>query len=488
MQGRHHVHECMMRCVDRNDRLGLVGHPLLHDELRVVADEVRDLRALARVEHIFRAARKRFRDDHEVAQRRAVVDNVLVAVAHERLLFLTLENVDSAFVDGKPQVLGKRRCPRLQDFKYCRSVERPCFDKLEVCLVALVRGRASQRQMLPCELIDNARTVAEVLWNVLFQNGVVRICRRRLARVDVAHLDLRAEGCKTHGLHLRHGEPLVHNVVDGLVEDKVELDLVRRRHKWPNEQPLLKCQFERLGRVDALGILFPLENGIGDFLVRQHVALEVAKHFKEGEALDRLAETNAILDHVHNLLRRRRRVKRQRAKLAVQKVETRVNRLASRDAQNLLAGRRVLSVLVLERARKNLLRKRRNLPLLGRLLEGRPLEMHLEKLQNRLALGDENARCERQKVPVGDIDLAVGLGVIARLLDQLQVKLVAQLVIFKALCNHHLYHRRPVGVVVRLESARRRKPRVDHQRREHLDCSLAVLGIEHRERLRDLGL
>ena len=51
--------------------------------------------------------------NHKISERRAVVYNVAILIGDEWLFATALHNVDSLFVDGKPQVLRKSCCVRL---------------------------------------------------------------------------------------------------------------------------------------------------------------------------------------------------------------------------------------------------------------------------------------------------------------------------------------------------------------------------------------
>jgi hypothetical protein len=68
---------------------------------------------LTSVEDKLGATCERFSNDHQVAQRWAVVDNRAVAVRDERLARAAAHNVHTIFVDRQPQILWQRRCVRL---------------------------------------------------------------------------------------------------------------------------------------------------------------------------------------------------------------------------------------------------------------------------------------------------------------------------------------------------------------------------------------
>ena len=62
----------------------------------------------------------------------------------------------------------------------------------------------------------------------------------------------------------RDREAVLLDVVQGLVEDKVELDLVLGNSQRGNEEALLERQLQLLLRMRALCVLFPLEHGVSD--------------------------------------------------------------------------------------------------------------------------------------------------------------------------------------------------------------------------------
>ena len=68
---------------------------------------------LAGIENKLRATCQAFRDNHEIAQRRAVIDDVAVVVRDERLLGAATENMDTVLIHTQPEILGKRGSVRL---------------------------------------------------------------------------------------------------------------------------------------------------------------------------------------------------------------------------------------------------------------------------------------------------------------------------------------------------------------------------------------
>ncbi len=68
---------------------------------------------LAGVEHKLGAACQALRHNHQIAQRRAVVDDAAIPVGDEGLLGAAAHDVDAFLVDGQPQILGQRRRVRL---------------------------------------------------------------------------------------------------------------------------------------------------------------------------------------------------------------------------------------------------------------------------------------------------------------------------------------------------------------------------------------
>lgn len=118
--------------------------------------------------------------------------------------------------------------------------------------------------------------------------------------------------------------------------------------------------------------------------------------------------------------------------LTVHEMESRVNRPTIDGAHNLLATRRPLSPPRALRLVQTFFRKPRVLALFGHVVAGAALQMSYQVLAYGLLRRQNDGAGERQQRPMSEIDAAVGIRMIGRLLDQLEIQLTKKILFANA--------------------------------------------------------